>query len=206
MPTHARERLVRAAEQLFYAEGVRAVGVERLLAESGVGRASFYRHFASKDDLVVTVLQNYDQAFRGRLRDAVRARDDDPLAIFDTLAERFASDDFRGCASINTMVEIADPDSPAHQVAAAHKRAVVEYVDGLLTAAGHSDHVALAEQFVLLIDGALVTALRERTSAPAYRARAIAAALLARSAEVTLVPAGQRHAADQAAGASGEGD
>jgi len=69
---------VRAAEQLFFAEGVRAVGVERLLAESGVGRASFYRHFASKDDLIV-----------------------------------------RGCAAINTMVEIADPDSLAHRVAAA---------------------------------------------------------------------------------------
>jgi AcrR family transcriptional regulator len=181
MPTHARDRLVRAAEQLFFAEGVRAVGVERLLTESGVGRASFYRHFASKDHLIVTVLRNYDEAFRGRLRDAVRARGNDPLAVFDALAERFASDEFRGCAAINTMVEIADPASLAHQVATASKRSVIDYLDELLAAAGHAEHAALAEQFMLLIDGALVTALRERNAAPALRARAIAAALLAQS-------------------------
>jgi AcrR family transcriptional regulator len=184
MPTHARDRLVRAAEQLFFAEGVRAVGVERLLTESGVGRASFYRHFASKDDLIVTVLRNYDEAFRGRLRDAVRARGNDPLAVFDALAERFASDEFRGCAAINTMVEIADPASLAHQVATASKRSVIDYLDELLAAAGYAEHAALAEQFMLLIDGALVTALRERNAAPALRARAIAAALLAQSPPV----------------------
>src|ERR1700754_2329559 len=103
MATHARERLLRTAEQLFYAEGVRAVGVERLLTVSGVGRASFYRHFASKDDLVVAVLRNYDEAWRGWLTQRVQELGGDPLAVFDALAERFASADFRGCASINTM-------------------------------------------------------------------------------------------------------
>lgn len=178
VPTQARERLVRAAQQLFHAEGVRAVGVERLLAESGVGRASFYRHFASKDDLVVTVLRGYDESFRSWLARWVKEHGGGPLAVFDALAERFTSDSFRGCTSINTMVEIADTQAVAHQVAAAHKLAVIDYFDELLVADGRDDHAELAEQLMLLVDGALVTALRERTAAPAIRARVIAEKLL----------------------------
>ncbi|MCP2167916.1 TetR/AcrR family transcriptional regulator [Goodfellowiella coeruleoviolacea] len=182
MPTHARDRLVQAAEHLFYAEGIRAVGVERLLTVSGVGRASFYRHFSSKDDLVVAMLRGYDQRWRRVLAEGVTERGNQPLAVFDVMAERFESADFRGCASINAMVELADPDSPGHQVAAEHKRLVIEYLDGLLAAAGHDHHATLAEQFMLLMDGAMVTALRERTAEPAHRAKAVAAALLATSA------------------------
>src|SRR5437660_1647306 len=98
MATRARERLLDAAEELFYAEGVRAVGVERILAESGVGRASFYRHFASKDDLVVAVLRRRDQAWRAWLAERVDALGGKPLDVFAALAERFACADFRGCA------------------------------------------------------------------------------------------------------------
>ncbi|WP_158890466.1 TetR/AcrR family transcriptional regulator [Amycolatopsis anabasis] len=178
MPTQARERLVHAAEELFYREGIRAVGVERLLAVSGVGRASFYRHFSSKDDLVVTMLRGYDRRWRQWLDEEVTARGRAPLTVFDALAESFGQDSFRGCASINAMVELADPDSQAFQVAAEHKRSLIEYLDGLLADAGYRDHAVLADQFVLLIDGAIITALRERTAEPALRAKAIAAALL----------------------------
>ncbi len=178
MPTHARDRLLAAAGQLFYAEGIRAVGVERLLESSGVGRASFYRHFASKDDLVVAMLRGYDERYRASLREAVDAADGDPLAVFDALATRFAAADYRGCSSINTMVEIADVDHPAHRVAAEHKRAVIDYLDGVLAAGGHDNHYELAEQFMLLIDGANVSALREHSAAPARRAKAVAQTLL----------------------------
>jgi hypothetical protein len=99
--------------------------------------------------------------------------------VFDALAERFARADFRGCAFINTTVEAADRSSAAHQVAAGHKEALTAYVDGLLADAGYPDHEALAKQFQLLIDGSLVTALREGTPDAALRARGIAAAVLA---------------------------
>lgn len=182
MPTRARERLLSTAEELFYAEGVRAVGIERILEVSGVGRASFYRHFPSKDDLVVAVLRQRDGAWRRWLADSVAVvdvpADQRPLAVFDALAERFAWRDFRGCAFINTMVEAADPGSPAHRVAADHKQKVTAYLDELLVGAGRADHSALAGEFMLLIDGAIVTALREGTPDAARRARAIAAALL----------------------------
>ncbi|MEV0699149.1 helix-turn-helix domain-containing protein [Saccharopolyspora sp. NPDC050389] len=178
MATRARERLVEAAEQLFYTEGIRAVGVERLVAVSGIGRASFYRHFGSKDDLVVTMLRGYSDGVLEWLNAEVARRGGGALSIFDAFAERFAAPDFRGCASINTMVEMADPDSPAHRVAAEHKEAVTDYLDGLLKEAGHRRHRQLAEQLMLLIDGANVTALRERTAEPAKRAKAIAKSLL----------------------------
>lgn len=178
MATRARERLLDTAEQLFYAEGIRAVGVERILAESGVGRASFYRHFASKDDLVVAVLQRRDQAWRAWLAERVTALGGEPLDVFRALAERFSRADFRGCAFINTMAETADPGSPAYRVAAEHKENVTAYVAGLLADSGHIESGELARRFVLLMDGAIVTALRERTTAPAHEARAVAAAML----------------------------
>ena len=183
MPTRARERLLEAAEELFYAEGIRAVGVESILAASGVGRASFYRHFASKDDLVVAVLRSRDERWRQWLADSVAARDvapeERPLVVFDALAERLARADFRGCAFINTMVEAADPESAAHRTAADHKRAVIAYLDELLADAGVTDHAAVAAEQLLLMDGAIVTALREGSPEPAQRAKRIFAALLA---------------------------
>lgn len=178
MPTHARERLVAAAERLFYAEGIRAVGVERLLAESGVGRASFYRHFPSKDDLVLAMLRGYDQRFRDWLAKALAEAADDPVALFDALADRFDDAAFRGCASIRTMIEFVDGDDPLHRAAAAHKEAVLADLDAWLAAAGRADHATLAEQFLLLIDGAIVSTLREPGPAAALRAKRVASALL----------------------------
>lgn len=184
MAVNARERLLTTAEDLFYAEGVRAVGVERILSASGVGRASFYRHFAGKDELVVAVLSGRDVRWRDWLRSAVdgygRPAAERPLAVFDALVERFTGDGFRGCAFINTMIEAADPDSAAHRIAAEHKSAVTEYLDTLLADAGRDDHAELAPQLMLLVDGAIVTALREGSLDAAVRAKRIAEALLAR--------------------------
>ncbi|WP_067800166.1 TetR/AcrR family transcriptional regulator [Nocardia beijingensis] len=182
MPTQAKQRLLTTAEELFYAEGIRAVGLDRLLQASGVGRASFYRHFASKDDLVVAVLEDRDRRWLDWLRESVEQTGDPaarPLAVFDALAQRFARKDFRGCAFINTMVEVADRESAAHQVADRHKRRVIEYLDELLTAAGRSDADELAAELALLVDGAIVTAVREGTPEAASRARTIAERLLA---------------------------
>ncbi|KAB1142525.1 TetR/AcrR family transcriptional regulator [Streptomyces luteolifulvus] len=178
MATKARERLLETAEELFYAEGIRAVGVERILAESGVGRASFYRHFASKDDLVVAVLQRRDEAWRAWLAERVDALGGEPLDVFNALAERFTRADFRGCAFINTMAETADTESGAYRVAAEHKERVTTYVAGLLAQNGHAAPDELARRFVLLMDGAIVTALRERTPAAANEACTLAAAML----------------------------
>lgn len=138
MATHARDRLLQTAEELFYAEGIHAVGVERLLAVSGVGRASFYRHFTGKDALVAAVLTRRDESWRAWLEDAVDARGGGPLAVFDALAEGAADVNFHGCAFINAMAEVSDPASEVYRLAAAHKQAVTDFLDRLLEAAGHS--------------------------------------------------------------------
>ncbi|MEU8837287.1 TetR family transcriptional regulator, partial [Streptomyces sp900116325] len=151
-----------------------------LLEVSGVGRASFYRHFSSKEDLVLAVLRDRDERWRAWMDQAVTARGGTPLAIFDVLADRFASPEFRGCAFINAMIEDTDPNSPVYRLATEHKQAVTEYIAGLLTEAGHSDPRHLAEQFIILMDGAHVTALRTRSSLPARQAKAIAETLLGR--------------------------
>ncbi|WP_405858921.1 TetR/AcrR family transcriptional regulator [Streptomyces sp. NBC_00090] len=192
MATNAKERLLGAAERLFYEEGIRAVGIERILSESGVGRASFYRHFPSKDDVVVEVLRRRDGMWRawldGRIAASERSPRELPLALFDGLAERFAAAEFRGCAFINTMVETADPDSPAHHVAAEHKEKVIAVLDRLLGEGGYVDHESLARQLALLGDGAIVTAVREGTPEAAVRARGVAEILL-RTAERETVEA-----------------
>lgn len=179
MPTCARDRLLQAAEDLFYAEGIQAVGVERLLAASGVGRASFYRHFTGKDSLVSAVLRRRDEHWRAWLEGAVTAHGGGPLAVFDALAEGADDPGFRGCAFINAMAETASPHSDVYRLATEHKNRVVGFLNHLIEEAGHPRHQELAEQFALLMDGAIVTAMREQTGDPARRARKIAELLLA---------------------------
>ncbi len=171
MPVAARDRLLAAADRLFYAEGVRAVGVERLLAESGVGRASFYRHFPGKDDLVVAVLTDRLARWRADLAAAVEARGGGVLTVFDVLADQAVDPAFRGCAAINTMVEVADRASVAHRIAADHKEQLAAY---LQTFTGDAER---ARELLLVVDGALVTSLRDPGAIG--RARTLAERLLA---------------------------
>lgn len=181
LENNPRARILDVAETLFYERGIRAVGVDTLIAEADVAKATFYRHFPTKDLLVETVLRERDTRWRDWLASAV-ARiapnpADRPLAIFDALEERFFKRNYRGCAFTNSIIETADPQHPVHATAAAHKRAVTEQVDQMLREAGWSD-CDLAPAFVLLIDGAIVTAVREGTPDAAARAKYLARVLL----------------------------
>ncbi|XXY51152.1 TetR family transcriptional regulator [Sorangium sp. So ce269] len=177
-----RRHILEVAERLFYAEGYRAVGVDRLIAEADVAKATFYRHFRTKDELLVAVLDARDARFRewlaGRVEALAADPRDRPLAVFDALAERFATNDFRGCAFLNTMVEVASRSHPGHEAAQRHKQRLIDYLEGLLREAGAPEAGALAPQFMLLIDGATVTAVREGGPGAAARARSLAELLL----------------------------
>ncbi|WP_437274562.1 helix-turn-helix domain-containing protein [Sorangium sp. So ce375] len=179
----ARSHILAVAERLFYAEGYRAVGVDRLIAEADVAKATFYRHFRTKDDLLVAVLEARDARFREWLARRVEALAADPrdrpLAVFDALAELFAADDFRGCAFLNTMVEVASRSHPAHEAAQRHKQRLIDYFEELLREAGVPAASALSPQLLLLIDGAIVTAVREGGPGAAARARSLAETLIA---------------------------
>lgn len=175
-----RERILEAASRLFYRRGIQAVGVDAIITEAAVARMSFYRHFHSKEGLVRASLAHRDEAFRTWFETEVHrvAPDprDRPLAVFDVLALRFASQDYRGCGFLNTMAETPDREDPVHQCAAHHKARFQDYLAQLLKGAGMNPD--LASELLLLFDGAGVTAVREGSVAPAFKAKRLAALLL----------------------------
>lgn len=178
--SRVRERILDVASDLFYRQGIQAVGVDAIITTADVARMSFYRHFKSKEGLVLAFVARRDEQFRAWLAGEVlrRAPDprDRPLAVFDVLAQRFETPGYRGCAFINTMVEAADRHDAAYQAAAAHKLRVQGYLAQLLVDAGHD--AGLAPDLLLLFDGAVVSAVREGSAAPAFRARRLAALLI----------------------------
>jgi AcrR family transcriptional regulator len=177
-PVSARERILAEAFVLFYAEGIRAVGVDLLIGRSDVAKATFYRHFASKNDLVLAYVDRRRTAWLRWLAEAVEARTEQPegrlLAVFDALAELFDDPEYRGCAVNNALVE-AGREAPGVRAAAlAHHRDVACYLAGLATEAGLDAPADLAERWVLLIDGACAGALRTGDATPAAEARRVA--------------------------------
>ena len=186
----ARERILDAASVSFYRQGIRAVGVDSVIADAGVAKATLYRHFPSKDALVLAFLERRDARWRAWFVDAVERLSPDPsgrpLAVFDALAEWFASDDFRGCAFLNAAAEIADPEHPARGAVRLHEERLAEHIGAICSGAGIPDAAAAAADLFLLVEGAIVCALVEGSAAPAARARATAARLLSRTAHPTV--------------------
>jgi AcrR family transcriptional regulator len=180
--TSPHQRILETASEMFYAEGIRAVGIDAIIARAAVAKASFYKYFPSKDDLVVAYLERRDEMWRRWLEESVdrlaKSATARPLAVFDALAERFATADFRGCAFINSMAELADRGHAAHVAAARHKQKLTAFLRKLLAEAGIANPNPLAEQFMILIDGSIVTALRKGDPAAAKVAKQIAAMLL----------------------------
>ena len=155
-----RDRLLRTAARLFYAEGIRAVGMDRLVAEAGVTRSTCYRHFAGKDDLVLAYLDSVDRLIREAV-DAIVA-DQPPaealLGIFEFYGDVATSEDFRGCNFLNAAAEQTDRDSPPRQLIAAHRAWLRETFRCLLVEAGHPAPERAAATLVVLRDGAMSAA------------------------------------------------
>ena len=162
MESARRDHLVDTALRLFCQHGFHATGIDRILAESGVAKMTLYKHFKSKDELILAVLRRRDEQFRNWFMRAVEQRAKTPrdrlLAIFDALDEWFTGKDFTGCTFINASAEFADHDDPIHAVAAEHKRLVLAYVRDLAAAAGAADPDTLARELALLVEGAIVLA------------------------------------------------
>lgn len=155
----ARDRLLRVASGLFYREGIHAVGLDRVLAEAQVTRATMYRHFAGKEALVVAYLSEEDAAIRAYFDDgAAGARA--PTELIDALIEGIADDiarhHTRGCPFINAAAEYPDPASTVRGLVGAHRAWFRATLEEILTAAGAEDPAAGAASLVLLRDAALV--------------------------------------------------
>ncbi len=154
----ARERILDAAAELFYREGIRAVGIDTVIAQSGVAKMSLYRNFASKDDLVCAYLERSAQA-HARWWDRMAARHpDDPKGLlkglFVALSHWIAHPEFQGCPFTNAAAELRDPANPARALALAQKRAVRERLRALAAAAGAADPDRLTAHLQVLMEGA----------------------------------------------------
>lgn len=164
--SEARERLLATASALFYREGIRAVGVERILAEAPATRATFYRHFPSKEELVLAYLRGVDAHVRADTRavvDAAESPADALRAIGTSIADDLARPEFRGCAFLNAANEYPDPHDPVRQVVLDHRAWYLATLTELFTDVfgtdprrGKPEHAA--RHFVMMRDGAMTGA------------------------------------------------
>ena len=177
-----RERLSRAAYELFSREGVRAVGVDAVIAKAGTAKMTLYRNFPSKDDLIIEFLRRREQFWtRDWLEAESRRRGQTPreqlLAIFDVFSEWFRQPDFEGCSFLSTMIEINDRDHPVHQAAVGHLANIRGYIEELAAGAGVSDTDSFARKWHILMKGAIMAA-HEGDIAAAAQARELGELLL----------------------------
>jgi AcrR family transcriptional regulator len=186
----ARERVLETAGELFYREGIRAVGIDTIIAQSGVAKMSLYRHFASKEELVVAYLQERDRIYWQRWDRVMAAHPGEPRRqiadYFADLARRVARPDYRGCPFTNAATEFPDPGHPGRAVAAANKRELKSRLGALAAALGVAQPERLAGQLVLLIEGAYSSALSLGPDASGADLEAAAEALVAAALSVTL--------------------
>jgi AcrR family transcriptional regulator len=189
---NARERILDAAYELFSKRGIRAVGTEEVLAKAGVAKSTLYRHFSSKDELVLAFLQRREQRWtREFVLAEARRRGSTPrdrlLAIFDVFDDWFHRDDFEGCSFINVLLEMGDRDSPLGQASAAHLEYIRSAVRTLAEEAGVQDSETFAHSWHILMKGSIVAA-GEGDELAGKRARAMGEDLLDRYLRVTSDP------------------
>lgn len=158
----ARERILETAKRLFYAEGVRAVGIDRIIAEAGVAKMTLYKHFRSKDELILEVLKLRDREIMEFFRARMAAHAEQGLGgletFFTALKEWLAGPDFRGCLFINTAVEMADRAHAASRYVSEHKDRVHDLLRELVAEASGPAGRAQVQAICVLVEGAIVMA------------------------------------------------
>ncbi|WP_018549620.1 TetR/AcrR family transcriptional regulator [Streptomyces sp. LaPpAH-108] len=187
--SEARERLLSTATRIFYTEGIHSVGVDRIVAEAQVTRATLYRHFTGKEDLVLAYLTQADRELRAQAASARAGEEsaaDKVRAVCRTITAGIRSPGFRGCAFLNAAAEYPDPDHPVHRAVLAHRQWFLDTVTELLTGTGDSSAEAAARHLVMLRDGAMVSGcLSDPELVSETFLRGVEGILRARSAEET---------------------
>ncbi|NKX54166.1 TetR/AcrR family transcriptional regulator [Arthrobacter mobilis] len=180
-PAGPRERVLQAAYELFSARGIRDVGVDELILRSGVAKATFYRHFPSKNDLVLAFLQRREEVWTQEVIMASAARrgstpEERLLAIFDVFGDWFRRRDFEGCTFINVLLEMG-PDHPLGRASIDYLARIREYVSGFAEQAGLRDPEDFARSWHILMKGSIISAA-EGDLAAAARAQVMARLLI----------------------------
>lgn len=157
----AAVRVLAAAARLFYAHGVRAVGVEWIVTESGVAKTTLYRHFHTKDDLIGAFLEREDREFWVQWNEVVDAAGGDPMGelmgLLDWIGRRVSRDGYRGCPQINVAAEFSDPDHPSRKIRTRHKAQMFDRLRKIIDRIGSARADDAAYQIALLIDGAFTS-------------------------------------------------
>lgn len=189
IPAH----LVNTALRLFNRHGYHATGIDLILAEAGVAKTTLYRHFDTKEDLILAALERRDEEDRDAMRAFVEERTSDPverlLATFDFLETAFTDEQFRGCLFISAAGEHKDTVDPVFRAAVMHKRLVLAYFEELAFAARFAEPKRIAAEINLLHEGATAVAQMARTLTPASQAKRMAGQMLAGAERSTLPPA-----------------
>jgi AcrR family transcriptional regulator len=182
IPPNKRDHLLTTAWRLFYRDGYQRVGIDTILAEAQVAKMTLYNHFKSKDELIVTLLDERNALIITSLDRAIAEAGSKPaarfLAVFNWLSEWFSSEDFRGCAFIRALAEFPDLEHPVHQAAWRFKTAFKGRLVDVVRENGARKPAAVADSLSMVIDGAIVAAHGGDRSTAAATAKATARALL----------------------------
>ena len=161
MKTPTRERLVEAAVRRFYRDGFRNVGIDQVLADVGISKTAFYKHFDCKEDLMLAALEMQNNWLQNAFRTMVRERGGTAVgqlhAVLDVVEHIIESEDFQGCIFVNVAMEFPLQHEPAHVLASQSKKAIEDFVHALAVEAGASNPRGLAQELCLLMEGAYVT-------------------------------------------------
>ncbi|MBL4908374.1 MAG: TetR/AcrR family transcriptional regulator [Sneathiella sp.] len=182
MSASKRDELVHKALKIFYRDGFHATGMDKLVKETGISKTSMYKHFRTKDDLILASLRLRDELFRNKFVRKVETLAGDPaaqlLAMFDALDDWFHELDFRGCMFIKASGEFPIKGSPIYDTAAEHKKLLLDYVEKLAAQTTAKDPLLLARQLTLLKEGAIVAAHMRGPEGIAADAKLAAEALI----------------------------
>jgi AcrR family transcriptional regulator len=161
--SEVRKRILETADRLFYQEGVRAAGIDRIIAEAGVAKMSLYKYFPSKDDLILAVLEHREESmlefFRSAMERHARKAKNPLRAFFAALKDFFESPGFRGCPFQNAAIELADPAHPGAEFVRGHKQRFSGFLQGLVEEIVGKGAAKLAAAVSILVEGAIVTAV-----------------------------------------------
>jgi AcrR family transcriptional regulator len=173
-----RDELVQKALASFYSGGFHAIGMDRLAKETGVSKTAIYKHFRSKEELILATLRLRDEQFRNWLSRRIEALATDPkdqlLAIFDALGEWFDEPGFKSCMFIKASSEYQDKNHPIHATSAEHKRLLILYFTGIAEKANVPRPRELARHLLIIKEGAIVLAHLHGRKNVAADARAVA--------------------------------
>lgn len=183
MSQNKRAELIRNALPLFYRNGFTATGMDLVAKETGVSKTSIYKHFRTKEELILAVLRLRDENFRNwlyrRMEDIADTPKGQLLAMFDALGEWFREPGYQGCMFVKAAAEFQQASDPINQQAYQHKELLLVHFTALCRHAGCQDPEGMARQLLILKEGAIVLAAMSHSDAPAAEAKAMAERLLA---------------------------